>query len=93
MIDTNSINSIHTMKTAISVDDDLLEQADNTARQMGLSRSRLFSVALEEYLRRRRQEATVQQLNRAYAGQADATEQRLTARMKAKFRSTIKDRW
>jgi metal-responsive CopG/Arc/MetJ family transcriptional regulator len=41
------------MKTAISVDGQLLSEADRTARELGLSRSRLFSLALEAYLRHR----------------------------------------
>jgi metal-responsive CopG/Arc/MetJ family transcriptional regulator len=81
------------MKTAISLDDHLLEQADKTARQMGLSRSGLFALALQDYLRRRRQQEVAEQLNQVYTGKLDLPEQRTTARMKAKFRSTIKERW
>ena len=81
------------MKTAISIDGRLLEEADQVARKMGLSRSRLFSLALQDYLRQRRQEEITEQLNRVYAGGPDASERRTTARMKARFRSTIKDRW
>jgi metal-responsive CopG/Arc/MetJ family transcriptional regulator len=80
------------MKTAISLDGNLLHQADRTARAMGLSRSRLFSVALEEYLRRRRQELMIEQLNLVYSDQKPG-EARIAKGMKAKFRSTIKDRW
>ncbi|HEV8040639.1 MAG TPA: hypothetical protein VGP62_17340 [Bryobacteraceae bacterium] len=78
------------MKTAISLDTTLLKEADQTARALGLSRSRLFSIALEDYLRHRRQEQMVEQLNQTYS---DHPEARTTQRMKAKFRSTVKDRW
>ena len=81
------------MKTAISVDGDLLQQADQVARQMGLSRSRLFSLALQDYLLQKRRKQTLEWLNRVYAGEPDAEEKRTGARMKAKFRSTIRDRW
>ena len=80
------------MKTAISVDDRLLLEADRIARQMGTSRSRLFSRAMEDYLRNRRHERILAQLNRVYA-EPDPAEGRTTARMKAKFRSTLKERW
>ena len=46
------------VKTAISLDSHLLSEADRTARAMGLSRSRLFSLALDAYLRNRRQEGS-----------------------------------
>lgn len=85
--------SMHTMKTAISVDDQLLHEADQAARQMGLSRSRLFSVALGEYLRHRRQDQMLDRLNQVYASEPTAAQRRKTAKLKAKFRSTIKDRW
>jgi metal-responsive CopG/Arc/MetJ family transcriptional regulator len=81
------------MKTAISVDGHLLTEADRFAREMGLSRSRLFSLALEAYLRHRRQEEMTERLNRAYAEGPDQTDARTTKRMKAKFRSTITEKW
>jgi metal-responsive CopG/Arc/MetJ family transcriptional regulator len=81
------------LKTAISLDGNLLHQADRTARAMGLSRSRLFSVALEEYLRRRQQELMIEQLNQVYSDRKQPGEARIAKRMKAKFRSTIEDRW
>lgn len=81
------------MKTAISVDGRLLEEADQVARRMGLSRSRLFSLALQDYLRQKRHEEMTQQLNRVYADGPKAAERRMAARMKTTFRATIKDRW
>ena len=74
------------MKTAISVEDDLLLQADRTARKMGISRSRLFSIALEAYLR-----------NRSWASlsasEPSPEERRTVAGMKTRFRSTIHNIW
>ena len=81
------------MKTAISLDGQLLEEADRAARQMGLSRSRLFSIAVQEYLRHRSQEQQLEELNRVYAGKPDSAERRLTTRAKAKFSATIRDKW
>lgn len=78
------------MKTAISLDGQLLKEADQTARDLGLSRSRLFSLALENYLRQRRQEQLLDQLNQAYSNEPNPAE---APNLKAKFRSTIKDSW
>ena len=80
------------MKTAISVDDRPLQEADRNARKMGVSRSRLFSVAMERFLRQRRHEELTEQLNRVYAV-PDPEERRLPASMKSKLRKTLKDRW
>jgi metal-responsive CopG/Arc/MetJ family transcriptional regulator len=84
--------TVDAMKTAISVDDQLMSEADNAAREMGLSRSRLIATALEAYLRKRRQDEITARLNEVYA-EADPSEARLLKLMKAKFRATIKDRW
>jgi metal-responsive CopG/Arc/MetJ family transcriptional regulator len=84
---------MHTMKTAISVDDDLITEADRTAREMGVSRSRLFSLAIESYLRNREHERILEQLNRVYASESGVVDKRLAARIKGKFRSTIQENW
>jgi metal-responsive CopG/Arc/MetJ family transcriptional regulator len=81
------------MKTAISLEDELLMKADRTARQMGISRSRLLSLALESYLRQRRNKETLDQLNRVYAGESSPEERRTAAGMKRRFRSTIRESW
>jgi metal-responsive CopG/Arc/MetJ family transcriptional regulator len=44
------------MKIAISIDDEILREADEEAGRMGLSRSRLLAMAVGEFLRRQRQE-------------------------------------
>jgi hypothetical protein len=81
------------MKTAISLEDELLEEADRTAKQMGLSRSRLFSLALQDYLRHRREREIVEQLNRVYGQEPAPPDDGMSAKMKAKFRATVRDRW
>ncbi len=81
------------MKTAISVEDELLMEADRTAHQMGISRSRLFSLALANYLRKRRNKEILDQLNRVYAEEPSPEERRTVEGMKRRFRSTIRDNW
>jgi hypothetical protein len=78
------------MKTAISVEDGLFQEADRAAQEMGLSRSRLFSLALEGFLKERRKQAVMDQLNRVYKDQPPDP---LLPKMKAKFRSVIQDKW
>ena len=84
---------MRTMKTAISLEDDLLLQADRTARQMGVSRSRLFSIALQAYLRKRRNQEILGQLNKVYAAEPSPEERRTVAGMKRRFRRTISESW
>jgi metal-responsive CopG/Arc/MetJ family transcriptional regulator len=81
------------MKTAISVDGELMKAADSAARKLGVSRSRLFAIALEKFLRDRRNDEMLEMLNRVYGGQSDPDEHRIVAGFKTKLRSVLKDRW
>lgn len=51
------------MKTAVSIPDDLFEQADAYATKSGKSRSELYRDALVDYLARRDPQAITEALN------------------------------
>ena len=54
------------MKTAISIPDPLFEEAEAAAKHLGMSRSKLIQTALEEFLRRRRDDEVTRRLNDSY---------------------------
>jgi metal-responsive CopG/Arc/MetJ family transcriptional regulator len=54
------------MKTAISISDSLFEVAEQTAQYMGINRSRLFSLALEDYIARHNGDMITEKLNEVY---------------------------
>jgi metal-responsive CopG/Arc/MetJ family transcriptional regulator len=81
------------MKIAISVDHGLITEAGRAAREMGVSRSRLFSLALESYLRNREHGRILEQLNRVYTDEAATADKLMARRLKAKFRETIVENW
>jgi metal-responsive CopG/Arc/MetJ family transcriptional regulator len=81
------------MKTAISINDGLLREADETARLMKLSRSRLFALAVGEFLKRQRRKEMLLRLNEVYANGVDPAEKRLVARIKNKLRPAVKEHW
>ena len=54
------------MKTAISLPDTLFEKAKKTAHYMGIKRSRLFVIALEDYIARHNGEMITKKLNEVY---------------------------
>jgi hypothetical protein len=60
---------------------------------MRLSRSRLFALAVGEFLKRRRREEMLLRLNEVYANGVDLAEKRLVARIKNKLRPAVKERW
>jgi metal-responsive CopG/Arc/MetJ family transcriptional regulator len=73
------------MKTAISVDDTLMAQADEAARELGLSRSGFIAEALREFLRQRANTQLTAQLNRVYGDEPSPAERRLVRKLKAKM--------
>jgi metal-responsive CopG/Arc/MetJ family transcriptional regulator len=54
------------MKTAVSLPDALVEAAERLAKRLGMSRSKLYATAIEEYLKSRRNEGVTEALNRVY---------------------------
>jgi metal-responsive CopG/Arc/MetJ family transcriptional regulator len=59
------------MKTAISIDKQLFEDAERFSRIAGLSRSRLYSVAVGEYIRNHTPDIITEKLN-SYYGNAES---------------------
>ena len=62
------------MKTAISLPDDIFENADALARRTGRSRSELYAAALREYLERHDEDRITAALNAVCAEQDSALE-------------------
>ena len=57
------------MKTAISVPDEVFESADELAKELGVSRSELYSTAVAEYLAKHRSEDLTARLNEVYGAE------------------------
>lgn len=55
------------MKTAISISDEIFVEADITARQLGISRSKLYAQAISEFVRTHKPEAITAKLNEIYS--------------------------
>jgi hypothetical protein len=81
------------VKTAISIEDKLLKEADETARLLGLSRSRLFAIAVGDFLDRQRQDQMLHRLNEVYAKGPEPAERSLLKGIKAKVRRSLKEPW
>jgi metal-responsive CopG/Arc/MetJ family transcriptional regulator len=54
------------VKTAVSLQDSLVERLDRLARELNISRSQLFSRAADEFLQRHESQALLEAINRAY---------------------------
>ena len=52
------------MRATVTIDDDLFQEADRRAREMGLSRSGFYQRAVERFLRELREGSLSEQMNR-----------------------------
>ena len=55
------------MKTAISIPDQVFSRADKFARHRKMTRSALFTIAVDEFIKHHRQEDVTERLNKVYA--------------------------
>lgn len=55
------------MKTAISIPDNVFTRAERFARSRKMSRSALFTIAVDEYIQQHRQDDVTQRLNKVYS--------------------------
>ncbi len=62
------------VKSAISIDDNLLEETGNIAQELDIPRSQVVSLALEDFIRRYRNKQILAQINEAYSDSPDSDE-------------------
>ncbi len=84
---------MNTVKTAISIQKPLFERAEKLARKMKVSRSRLFVIALEEYIKRRQNRELLEQLNAVYADEPDPLEKSLRRGIERQHRRLVEGEW
>ncbi len=82
-----------TVKTAISLQKSLFQQLELLARTMKVTRSRLFTLALEDFIRRQKNKALLEKINAAYADKPDPAEQTLLRQMRRQHRKLMEGGW
>jgi metal-responsive CopG/Arc/MetJ family transcriptional regulator len=78
------------MKTAISIPDELFESAERFAQRQGMSRSELYAMALRHYLQEHRSEGITERLDEIYSTEAEALD---PAIIRLQAQSLPKDTW
>ena len=81
------------IKTAISIHEQLFKQAESMAREMKLSRSRLFATALEEFIKRHQNRGLLDKINEAYDVQQDDSQRKYLRKMRQRHRKLIEGQW
>jgi len=81
------------VKTAISVQQPLFERAEAIARDMQISRSHLFALALEDFIRRYENQQLLDRINAAYEEAPDSSEQALLRNMRRRYKQIVEGEW
>ena len=82
-----------TVRTAVSLHKDLFEEVEGLAARLRLTRSGLFSRALEDFVRRQQNQELLRQLNAAYDDAPDESERILQRAMVRSQRRMVKGKW
>jgi metal-responsive CopG/Arc/MetJ family transcriptional regulator len=77
------------VKTAISLDEELFDKVNKLAHELHVSRSRLFTIAVKDYLKKQENQALLAQLNDAYSDHPNDEERKISTSVKAKHRKII----
>lgn len=78
------------MKTAISLPDPVFKAAEALAEQMGVSRSQLYTLALQAYLRKHNRNQILNKLNQVYSVESSELDPVLE---KMQFMSLSREDW
>jgi hypothetical protein len=81
------------VKTAVSIKKSLFDQAESLARKMRVPRSRLYAIALEDYIRRQENRKLLSQINAACAEEPDPVEEALRRRHRRQHRRLVEGEW
>jgi metal-responsive CopG/Arc/MetJ family transcriptional regulator len=78
------------MKTAISLPDSVFAEAEALAQQLGLSRSELYSTALQAYLSKYNRQQILSKLNNVYSEESSDLDPTIST---MQFMSLPREEW
>ena len=84
---------MESVKTAISIDKSLFAQANALARKMKVSRSRLFVIALEDFIREQENRELLEKINAVFADEPDESEKTLRRKVRKSHRRLVEGQW
>jgi predicted transcriptional regulator len=81
------------VKTAISLASGIFARVDALAQEMKVPRSRVFALAVEEFLDRHDSRSLLAAIDRAYEDFPDAQERRWLRATRRKHRQLVRGEW
>ena len=79
------------IKTAISIEKPIFEQMNVLAKDLNISRSRLFALAAQEFIQRHKNIELLQLLNEAYDDLPES--ELIVSKMRSRHYNTVKNQW
>ncbi len=77
------------VKTAISLEKNLFNQVNQLARDLHVSRSKLFTLAVKDYLKKQENKMLLAQLNAVYSDSLNEEEKTISQAMHGKHRKIV----
>lgn len=77
------------VKTAISLEEKLFDQVNKLATDMHVSRSKLFTLAVKDYLKKQESKKLLAQLNAVYSDSPGEEEKAISKAMHKKQRKIV----
>jgi hypothetical protein len=81
------------IKTAISLQKPPFDQVEALAEEMQVPHSRVFALAMEEFVHRRQSQRLLQRINETHADTPDLAEAALHRRMRRQHRQIVEGEW
>jgi len=82
-----------TIKTAISIQKSLFEEAENLAQELNVSRSELFGLVIESFVRNHQNQKLLEEINQAYADEPDPAEIVRLTKTRKHHRKMVRNAW
>ncbi len=81
------------VKTAISIQEPLFKQVEILANDLNISRSKLFALAVEEFLQRYKNQQLLEEINRAYDDLPTSEDEEYLSKMRKTQKSIVAGEW
>lgn len=81
------------VKTDISLSKSLLEEVETVAREMKISRSRLFVMAIKDFIRRYQNRQLLEKINQTYQDGLDEEDRALLRHSRRVQRELMESEW
>lgn len=82
-----------TIKTAISIEENLYNKVAKLSSKLSIPKSRVFSHAVEHLIERNENIELVREINKAYPEPPDENEKLLGSKIKSKHSKLVKGSW